>query len=167
MGLTKGYQARILKLNSLDAHLAIKLLKKSTCTFKPCIHSENNHNVLQFSVPLSVEEKKMKYMEKCNEANLYIWILHIRFSRCKKGKKKKKNEHNVLPFSVPLSLNKRKCEVRGKMQWSFTYEYKPYSIASYVLHIHFRIKLSIIVLQFSVPLFIREKNRVLGKMHWS
>lgn len=46
--------------------------KKSTCTFKPCIHSENNHNVLQFSVPLSVEEKKMKYMEKCNEANLYI-----------------------------------------------------------------------------------------------
>lgn len=90
MGLTKGYQARILKLNSLDAHLAIKLLKKSTWTFKPCIHSENNHNVLQFSVPLSVEEKKMNYMEKCNEANLYIWILHIRFSRCKKGKKKKK-----------------------------------------------------------------------------
>lgn len=83
------------------------------------------------------------------------------------AKKVKKNEHNVLPFSVPLSLNKRKCEVRGKMQWSFTYEYKPYSIASYVLHIHFRIKLSIIVLQFSVPLFIREKNRVLGKMHWS
>lgn len=90
MGLTKGYQARILKLNSLDAHLAIKLLKKSTCTFKPCIHSENNHNVLQFFLcHYPLRKKKMNYMEKCNEANLYKWILHIRFSRCKKGKKKK------------------------------------------------------------------------------
>lgn len=140
-------------------------LKKKVPVLLNRVHSENNHNVLQFSVPLSVEEKKWTIWKN---AMKLIYTYEYCISGFPGAKKvKKKNEHNVLPFSVPLSLNKRKCEVCGKMQWSFTYEYKPYSIASYVLHIHFRIKLSIIVLQFSVPLFIREKNRVLGKMHWS